>query len=191
MSAIYKRHRERQRCRQGWCRGGGGSMETIRQKPQAGEHRREGHHVRCGGRGEEVHAGGSKAHIHRDAGTQSARERQSTDGRSSGRGECRRVHGRVHSARDTPNGRGGSKEPERVVWCRMDAIRAVRKHTGAITQVRWVHSHLEPAQGGARMAQTAKKQTNTGTRRQLARGTNRRHLNAHVERPRAGQGHRI
>ena len=44
-------------------------METIRQEPQAGARNREGYHVCCGGGGEEVHAGTSKAHSHRDAGT--------------------------------------------------------------------------------------------------------------------------
>ena len=34
--------------------------------------------------------------------------------------------------------RGRSKEPVRAVWSRIDAIRAVRKQAGAITQVRWV-----------------------------------------------------
>ena len=61
--------------------------------------------------------------------------------------------------------RGRSKEPARAVWSRIDAIRAVRKQAGATTQVRWVHSHVEPAQGEASIPQTAKKQKTQGDKK--------------------------
>ena len=61
--------------------------------------------------------------------------------------------------------RGRSKEPARAVWSRIDAIRAVRKQAGATTRVRWVHSHVEPAQGEASIPQTAKKQKTQGDKK--------------------------